>query len=129
MANKTMKLALKASAPDEITVQIGIELDRTFKKKDAPFQVDRTVGEAILRSYDDFTEFSEGTTAKQPATRKSRSKTAAKTATTKTAAAKTVKPDDDGTEPEAKDKSSVETAANAAEVETGAQADNEAGGE
>lgn len=74
MSEKTMKLQLKAGAPDEVRVRIGVELDRTFKKKDAPFQVDKKVGKAILRTYEDFTEVKETPKKKRRSSKSSKTK-------------------------------------------------------
>lgn len=59
MSNKTKQLAFKASAPDEVKIDVGMEFSRTFKRADAPFKVETKWAKVLLRSYDYFFEFEE----------------------------------------------------------------------
>lgn len=54
MPEKTIKMSLTVSAPDEITITCGTEFKQTFNRKDEPFTVEKKWALHLKRNYADF---------------------------------------------------------------------------
>lgn len=68
MSEKTKKLVLQKSAPDEVRIEFGMEFKRTFKRMSEPFAVEVKYAKMLLRSYaETFAEFVETPAVKETA--------------------------------------------------------------